>query len=375
MRIAIFGGLGNYGLTLAALATQRGHEVSVLQFPGTIRRIPGMPQKNYEPLIREFETRNRRIEIHDRLLGLHGVYCLPEKVFRSVEDLPSDISTFIIAYPSLLHEGVGEILRHRLNGKTIITFTDRFLGGFALLKAAESLGAAKLVSVGATPLTAFEDRKDPFKRYVYSDKKCVRVAFHADKCCVPELKGLLTEVIPGDYLFCDNLLELAFNCAPSNLHAPHDLLNLVRYEQAHEFTMFHEGFTAGIENLINAVSGERCAIAEAFGISAVSFLEYEKTSYHYHGASITENRRLNPQLNQVPAPMSLYSCKGIEDVVCALVPLSDLAKLVSIPTPVIDALIEIWSCYLGYNLRAVGRTLASLGLVNKPVEEIKRIMS
>lgn len=45
MRIVILGGLGNYGLTLAGLATRGGHEVALLQFPGTIRRIPIMPQK------------------------------------------------------------------------------------------------------------------------------------------------------------------------------------------------------------------------------------------------------------------------------------------------------------------------------------------
>ena len=49
MRIVILGGLGNYGLTLAGLSTQRGHDVLLLQFPGTVRRIPGAPQKNYEP--------------------------------------------------------------------------------------------------------------------------------------------------------------------------------------------------------------------------------------------------------------------------------------------------------------------------------------
>lgn len=65
MRVIILGGLGNYGLTLAGLAMERGHEVEILQFPGTIRRISVLPQKNYEPLIRQFEQGGGKFELDD----------------------------------------------------------------------------------------------------------------------------------------------------------------------------------------------------------------------------------------------------------------------------------------------------------------------
>lgn len=374
MRIVILGGLGNYGLTLAGLATNKGHDVLLLQFPGTIRRIPVMPQKNYEPLIRSFEQRGGIFEIDDKLAGIKTEYNLPQKVLRSAEEIPKDVPVLIIAYPSLLHESIGYMLKGRLNNKVIITFTDRFLGGYSILKNAEALQTTKLIAVNATPITAFQDDQDPFKRLVYSNKQGIRIAFYPNKHA-NKLMELLCDIIPGNYNKTNSLLELAFNCTPSNLHAPHDLLNVARYEQAHKFTMFHEGFTQGVENLINAVSKERCTIAQAFGIQAISYLEYEQTTYNYHGNSIIENRRLNPQLNQIPAPTSLYSCKGIEDVACALVPLSELAQLTNIQIPVINALIELWSCYLGANLRKAGRSLTSLGLANKSTEEIKYVIS
>jgi len=152
------------------------------------------------------------------------------------------------------------------------------------------------------------------------------------------------------------------NCTPSNLHAPHDLLNVVRYEQGHMFTMFHEGFTEGVGRVITAVSEERCSVAKAYGLLTPSFLDYERQTYGYVGDSITENRRLNPALNHVPAPRSLFECKGIEDVLCALVPLTELADRVSIETPAMDALITLWGHYLGVNPRQYGRSLGSIGL-------------
>ncbi|MDP2651879.1 MAG: NAD/NADP octopine/nopaline dehydrogenase family protein [bacterium] len=373
MRIVILGGLGNYGLTLAGLATQHGHDVLLLQFPGTIRRIPGAPQKNYEPLIREFEARGGTYKIKNNLQGSEETYVCQHRVLRSVQEIPDDVKVLVIAYPSLLHESIGGMLKGCIDGKIVITFTDRFLGGFSVLKNAEALDTARLVSVSATPVTAFQDTHDPFKRVVFSDKRNIGTGYYPS-CNVVELERVLRTIVPGDYKTSRNLFEVAFNCTPSNLHAPHDLLNVVRYEQAHEFTMFHEGFTQGVENIINAISRERCEIAKEFNVNAISFLEYERQTYGYEGDSITENRRLNPQLNQVPAPTSLYSCKGIEDVACALVPLSELARLANVQAPVINSIIDLWSCYLSQDLRKLGRTLGSLGLADKSPEEILRVM-
>jgi hypothetical protein len=374
MRIVILGGLGNYGLTLAGLATQRDHDVLLLQFPGTVRRISGTPQKNYEPLIREFEARGGIYKISNNLQGSETIYTYQHRVLRSVQEIPDDVQVLLIAYPSLLHESIGRMLKGRINNKIVITFTDRFLGGFSVLKNADALDTARLVSVSATPVTAFQDTNDPFRRIVFSDKYNIGTGYYPNGNTIG-LEKVLRDIVPGDYKTLDSLLKVAFNCTPSNLHAPHDLFNVVRYEQAHEFTMFHEGFTQGVEHLINAISRERCAIAKAFNIHATSFLEYERHTYGYKGDSITENRRINPQLNQIPAPTSLYSCKGIEDVVCALVPLSELAELANVQALVINATIDLWSCYLNQNLRKIGRTLKSLGLADKSPEEICRAIA
>lgn len=370
MKIVVMGGLGNYGLTVSGLAMEQGHDITILQFPGTARRIATQPEKNYEPLIRKFEESGGKFEFHYREYKRTQEYHYQHGVIRNADDIPEDAEVIIIAYPSLIHENIGRLLKERIKGKTIITFTDRFLGGFSLLKAAESFDVAQLISVGATPVTSFEDRENPFRRIVYSDKKNVRIAFHPASQA-KQLTEMLQTILPADYLPYGSLLELAFNCTPSNLHAPHDLMNLVRYESGHDFTMFHEGFTPGIERLIEQVSQERCAIAQAFGLTATSFLEYERKTYGYTGDSITENRRLNPQLNQVPAPESLWSCKGIEDVACALVPLSEFARISGVPCPMIDALIAIWSCYLNVDFREQGRTLTMLGLSGKTIQQIK----
>ncbi len=373
MNVVMFGGLGNYGLTLTGLLLERGHRVTILQIPGTVQRITITPQKNYETLIKKFEENGGKFSLQYKNSHLMREYKYTLSVIRSVFDMPTDTEVIVVAYPSLMHESIGRLLKDQIGEKTVITFTDRFLGGYSLLRSAAALNTGHLISVNATPITSFEDRQDPFRRIVYSNKRKIQVACHPPRCQSDLEK--LAELIPGDYVSCRDVLELAFNCTPSNLHAPHDLMNLVRYENGHEFSMFHEGFTPGIERLINGVSRERCAIALAFGFEAISFLDYERQTYGYDGDSVTENRRINPELNQIPAPESLWSCKGIEDVACALVPLSELALIAGTPCPIINALISIWGCYLGTDFRKEGRNLSSLGLENKNISEIKRVFA
>lgn len=373
MKIAVLGALGNYGLTICGLAMEQGHELGFVQFPGSVQRIGRQPEKNYEPTMREFERNQGKFELVYKESGQTKPYQHERRILRNTEEIPEDVEVIVLAYPSLMHEHCGRLLNGRLSGKTVITFTDRVLGGYSLLRTARALSTAKLLAVNATPVTSFKDKESPFRRIVYSRKKQIRVAPYPTTQSA-ELIGTLRALIPADYSLCDDVLELGFNCTPSNLHAPHDLMNLVRYERGHEFTMFHEGFTAGIEQLIGIVSQERCDIARKWGYTAASFLEYERKTYGYSGSSITENRRLNPQLNQVPAPEDIWSCKGIEDVACALVPLSEMAQRAGIPCPMIDSLITIWGGYLGADFRKQGRTLASLGLSGKTVTEIKKAM-
>lgn len=369
MRIVILGGLGNYGLALAGFISRNGHEVFILQFPETVQVIPNMPLKSYDPLIRKFETNERKFQITDYSSQEILYFQLPYKTLRDVNEIPEDVDIVIVAYPSLLHEMIGKLLREFLKNKIVITFTDRFLGGYSLLKQANLWHDAKLIAFSATPFTTTKDLNNVFNRIIFHNKYQIRVAI------MPLIESDSLVEILNSILSCDiklnSILELAFNCTPSNLHAPHDLLNIIRYEQSHKFKMYHEGFTQGVENVINAVSDERCKIARAFNVNAISFIEYEQQTYNYKGNSILENRRGNLQLNQIYAPMSLYACKGIEDVMCSLVPLSEFAKLAGIAAPTINSLIHIWSCYLDINLREFGRTLLKLGLINKSIQEIQ----
>lgn len=56
-----------------------------------------------------------------------------------------------------------------------------------------------------------------------------------------------------------------------------------------------------------------------------------------------------------------------------MVPIMELGKLAGIETPVMEGVIVLAGALLGRNFRAEGRSLKTLGLEGKTVEEIKKM--
>jgi opine dehydrogenase len=75
---------------------------------------------------------------------------------------------------------------------------------------------------------------------------------------------------------------------------------------------------------------------------------------------------------QMKGPKALSERYLSEDVPMGLVLYSSLGQPAAVPTPKIDAVIELVSSLLGTDMRAGGRTLESLGLRETSVEELLR---
>ena len=63
-----------------------------------------------------------------------------------------------------------------------------------------------------------------------------------------------------------------------------------------------------------------------------------------------------------PAPAALDARYVTEDVPYGLVPIAELGRLASVPTPVAQALTVLASAALGRNFAGEGRTLERMGL-------------
>jgi opine dehydrogenase len=81
-----------------------------------------------------------------------------------------------------------------------------------------------------------------------------------------------------------------------------------------------------------------------------------------------------PGFRGIKAPTRIDSRYLTEDVGYSLIFFTDLARRLAVPTPTMDAIIQITSVVLARDLRAEGaRTMSSLGLDDLTVEQLRSL--
>ena len=164
------------------------------------------------------------------------------------------------------------------------------------------------------------------------------------------------------------------NMAPVNHPAP-TVLNITRVEEPEDFHYFKEGFTPSIGTVVEAMDQERRAIARKFGMELISVKEWLHITYHVEGANLFEAMRNTPAYTNVLGPNTLNHRYIFEDLPTGLVPMTMLARVVGVPTPVMDSILELLCVMTGIDYRTKGRTLERLGLAGKTAEEILQAIS
>jgi opine dehydrogenase len=114
---------------------------------------------------------------------------------------------------------------------------------------------------------------------------------------------------------------------------------------------------------MEAVDKERLAIAAALGVTILSEPELGVVQGYMTERNYATGYSRAPGFRGIKAPARIDSRYLTEDVGYTLVFFTDLARRLEVPTPTMDAIVELTSVVLARDLRAEGaRTLRSLGL-------------
>ena len=137
--------------------------------------------------------------------------------------------------------------------------------------------------------------------------------------------------------------------------------------------------TPAVARLYQVINQERVAVATALGASVPSLEDWFKRVYGVREASLVETFRWLTYNSDGPyqatgTPSSLDHKFITEDVPTGLVPISALGAVAEVPTPAIDALVELARIMTGKDFAAEARTLARLGLSGMSATEICRVI-
>jgi opine dehydrogenase len=130
-----------------------------------------------------------------------------------------------------------------------------------------------------------------------------------------------------------------------------------------DYLFYYEGTTPSVGRVIDAVDGERMAVAEAAGVPTKAFAEiFQQMGYTKTVGSAYAALHGSAPNRWIKGPPSLDHRYIHEDVGWGLVPWSELARAYDVRTPTMDALIVLAGALNGRDYRAEGLTLERLGL-------------
>ncbi|MDD2694533.1 MAG: NAD/NADP octopine/nopaline dehydrogenase family protein [Anaerolineales bacterium] len=161
----------------------------------------------------------------------------------------------------------------------------------------------------------------------------------------------------------DTVVETGLAHLTPLLHPVGTLLNAGRIERSHgDFYMYEEGMTPGVVRVAEAVDRERLATGAALGIKLPTGVDMMVESAYGPRGTLWESVNGSLGLTPVKGPDSLSSRYLTEDVPFGLVPWASLGDAVGVPTPTMDALIQIGGAIMGVDCWEHGRNLKRMGL-------------
>jgi len=185
-----------------------------------------------------------------------------------------------------------------------------------------------------------------------------------------------------------NVLEAAINNPNPIVHPAATLLSATRIEYSGgEFYLYKEGMTPAVARVYEALEQERLALLDRLGLKLYHFASLEARGYNL-GETVEEchNLILNTSLDaafgadsieegiQMKGPASMQDRFVTEDVPYGLVLLSTLGKLLDIPTPISDAIINLSGTINRIDYWAQGRGVNELGLGGMSLEQIQTFL-
>jgi opine dehydrogenase len=174
---------------------------------------------------------------------------------------------------------------------------------------------------------------------------------------------MLSEVYPG-ISAADSVLATTLQNGNPVIHPAVTICNAALIERTGgDFSFYEDGITPAVGRLMYAVDSERIAIAAALGQTIAS----DPAIGVMQGYMIEENYDTGysaaPGFRGIQAQSELDNRYLTEDVGYSMVLFTELARAVGVPTPTMDAVIQIASVLLGRDFRREApRTLARLGL-------------
>jgi opine dehydrogenase len=346
-------------MAAAADMTLAGHEVNLFEFPQF--------KENIEPIKQTGEIRLVGV-------GRTGLAKL-NKVTTDISEAINGLEMIVAVMPAFGHKPLAKICApHLKDGQIIVLAPGSTLGSLEFLHTLRQENVRskiKIADVHTLPYAARGANSEV--RILLEVKKLWLAAFPASE--TPEVLTKFKKLYPVSEAG-KNVLDVGLNNGNPIAHPGPALLNAGRVEYAMgEFYHYKEGITPHVTNVIQALDQERLSLCRKMGYPAIPTLKrMVLMGYGITETSLYDAFRTSPVFcgdYPIKGPKSLMDRYYVEDTAYGLVTWSSLGKTIGVPTPTIDAVIQLISALHHKNYFTQGdRSLDKFGLANMSIYEL-----
>lgn len=295
----------------------------------------------------------------------------PELVTSDVSEAIKGVKLIMVVTPAFTHKMIAEECSKYLeDGQIVVLNPGRTAGALEFFSTLRKSGCNKDIIVAETQTLIYSCRKTNGNSVsIYGIKKSVDIS------CIPnykinEVMTLLKPCFP-QFNPVPSTTWTSFANIGSMFHPVPVLLNIGRIENDKKgFKYYWEGISPSVAMMIEIIDEERLSVARAFGVDIMSAKEWLIKSHYTYGDTLHERIINNEAYENIYAPTTIQARYVTEDVPTGLVPISELGKIVDVPTPNIDAIIKLTSSLYKIDFRETGRSLNNLGIKNMMKEDI-----
>ena len=293
------------------------------------------------------------------------------RIASSASEAVSSADVVMLALPGNAHkmalEATAEHLRER---QPVIISSHASFGALYLSKLLAARGVRAPIIAWGTSLTTGR-KQAPTEVNVGSLRSRIDIAT-VPEAGLDEGHALCTALFGDRFVKRDGVLAIALsNLNPQN-HLAIALFNLTRMERGERWGQA-ENVTPAVGRVMEALDGERLAIAQAFGLSVRTIKEHYAFSYHLPVGSIAEmNANLHGQGRGGFGPTTLNSRYVLEDAPFGLFPTVLLGRLADRPAPLHEAGLTMLSAAYGRDFADDNDLLRSLDFAQMTRAELQQ---
>ncbi|MCP4537389.1 MAG: hypothetical protein GY832_09595 [Chloroflexi bacterium] len=369
-QIAVIGA-GNGGHAMAAHKTLDGFKVSLFELPRFANRITGLLETGQ--IIVEWPERKETVHLH--------------QVTTDIATALKDAQVVIIVTPAFGHEPMAQLCAPHVQAGQIVLLMPGTGGSLEFARVFREQKATPSVLLAEAVTLPYGARlAKPGHVLIHTEAVTLPTGvFPANRTAevIAKLQTVYPQIVPTA-----DVLEAAINNPNPVVHPAATLLSATRIEFSDgEFYLYREAMTPSVARVYEALERERLALLDRLGLKMHHYANLDARGYNL-GETLDECRQriLNTSMDsafgsgsievgrEMKGPSSMQDRYITEDVPYGLVFLSSLGRLLEIPTPVSDAIVNLCGAINREDYWQQGRGVKELGLDGMSIGQLKNFV-